>query len=472
VFDNLERGWKVLMVTSVGVYLVSLDVTVVNIAFPALSEEFADTSRNTLSWVLSGYNIAFAAALLSAGRIADRFGRRRIFYAGITAFTISSVACGLAPSAALLIAARVTQAVGGALVVPSSLALVLPEFPPNRRSAAIGISGSVGGIAAATGPSLGSVLVQSVSWRAVFFINVPLVVAAWLFGRRLLRESKDPAAAGLPDVLGGVLASASVGLLALAIVQGDDWGYDDPRIVAALAGFGVLLPLFLLRCARNPDPVLDLRLLRERYFVTANSAAFLFALGFFAMLFVNIQFTTGVWGYSIVGAGLAATPGPLCAALTAGPGGRLADRFGHRFVIVPGTAMFAAGILGLVAFVPAEPRYWAILFPANVATGLGVGLTFSTLGSAANAYLPPNRFAMGSAFNATCRQIGAALGIAVAVAILGRPGSPGFVESFDTAWTFVAAMAIAAGLVILLAYKRPAGAPEPDVELVPVVSTD
>jgi EmrB/QacA subfamily drug resistance transporter len=472
MFDKLERGWKVLMVTAVGVYLVSLDVTVVNIAFPALSEEFSETSRNALSWVLSGYNIAFAAALLSAGRIADRFGRRRIFYLGITVFTCASVACGLAPTAAFLVAARVVQAVGGALVVPSSLALVLPEFPPNRRSAAIGISGSVGGIAAATGPSLGSFLVQGVSWRAVFFINVPLVAAAWLFGRRLLRESKDPDATGLPDVLGGVLASASVGLLALAIVQGDDWGYTDPRIVAALVGFAVLLPLFLLRCARNPDPVLDLKLLRERYFVTANGAAFLFALGFFAMLFVNIQFTTGVWRYSIVGAGLAATPGPLCAALTAGPGGRLADRFGHRFVIVPGTGLFAAGILSLVAFIPSEPDYWRYLFPANVAAGLGVGLTFSTLGSAANAYLPPNRFAMGSAFNATCRQIGAALGIAVAVAILGQPGSKGFVESFDTAWTFVAVMAIAAGSVILLAYKRPEGAPEPDVELVPSLAGD
>jgi EmrB/QacA subfamily drug resistance transporter len=468
----LERGWKVLMVTAVGVYLVSLDVTVVNIAFPAIAAEFSDTTRNALSWILSGYNIAFAAALLSAGRLADRFGRRRIFYLGITLFTLSSMACGLAPSAALLIAARVLQALGGALVIPSSLALVLPEFPPNRRSAAIGISGAVGGVAAATGPSLGSLLVQTVSWRAVFFINVPLCIGAWVFGRRLLRESKDPNATGLPDVLGAVLASTSVGLLALAIVQGDDWGYDDPKIVASLAGFAVLLPLFLFRCSRQSDPVLDLSLLRQRYFATANGAAFLFALGFFAMLFVNIQYTTGVWGYSIIGAGLAATPGPLCAAVAAGPGGRLADRYGHRLVIVPGTLLFAAGILGLVAFITPEPDYWRVLFPANVLTGFGVGFTFSTLGSAANAYLPPNRFAMGSAFNATCRQIGAALGIATAVAILGRPGTPDFADSFDTAWTAIAIAALTSGALILFAYRRPPGAPEPDVELVPSLVTD
>lgn len=451
----LERGWKVLMVTAVGVYLVSLDVTVVNIAFPAIAEEFSDTSRNALSWTLSGYNIAFAAALLSSGRLADRFGRRRIFYLGITVFTLSSMACGLAPNAALLIAARVVQALGGALVIPSSLALVLPEFPPNRRSAAIGISGAVGGVAAATGPSLGSLLVQTVSWRAVFFINVPLCIGAWIFGRRLLRESKDPNATGLPDILGGVLASTSVGLLALAIVQGDEWGYGDPRIVGALVGFATLLPLFLFRCSRQADPVLDLSLLRQWYFAVANGAGFLFALGFFAMLFVNIQFTTGVWGYSIIGAGMAATPGPLCAALASGPAGRLADRYGHRVVIVPGTLLFAAGILALVFFVGEEPNYWPVLFPANVLTGFGVGFTISTIGSAANAFLPPHRFAMGSAFNATCRQIGAALGIAVAVAMLGRPGTRDFVDSFDLAWTFIALTALASGALVFAFYRRP-----------------
>lgn len=468
----LDRGWKVLAVTAVGVYLVSLDVTVVNIAFPAIAAEFDGTSRNALSWILSGYNIAFAAALLSAGRLADRFGRRRIFYLGITVFTIASMACGLAPNAGLLIAARVVQALGGALVIPSSLALVLPEFPPNRRSAAIGVSGAVGGIAAATGPSLGSLLVQSVSWRAVFFINVPLVIGAWVFGRALLRESRDPKATGWPDVLGGVLASSAVGALALAIVQGDEWGYSDPRILAAVAAAAVLLPLFLLRCARNPDPVLDLKLLRQRYFATANGAGFLFALGFFAMLFVNIQYTTGVWRYSIIGAGLAATPGPLCAAIAAGPAGRLADRYGHRVVIVPGTLLFAAGITGLVLFLRPEPNYWSVLFPANVLTGFGVGFTISTLGSAANAYLPPDRFAMGSAFNATSRQIGAALGIAVAVAVLGRPGGPDFVASFDRAWTFIAATALLSGLLILTLYRRPPDAPEPEVPLLPAVALD
>jgi MFS family permease len=153
--------------------------------------------------------------------------------------------------------------------------------------------------------------------------------------------------------------------------------------------------------------------------------------------------------------------------MTAGPAGSWADRFGHRVVIVPGTLLFASGILGLIAFVDVEPNYWAVLFPANVLTGLGVGFTISTLGSAANAFLPPTRFAMGSAFNATCRQIGAALGIAIAVALLGRPGGPDFVESFDTAWLFIAGAALLSGLLILTLYRRPSEAPEPDVPLLP-----
>ncbi|HVM08099.1 MAG TPA: MFS transporter [Acidimicrobiales bacterium] len=463
----MARGWKVLMVTSVAVYLVSLDVTVVNIAFPTILEEFEGTSRTFLSWSLSGYNIGFAAALLTAGRLADRFGRKRIFLIGLTGFSVASMLCGIAPTPGTLIAARVLQALAGALVMPSSLALVLPEFPPNRRSAAIGVWGAVGGIAAATGPSLGSVLVENISWRAVFFINVPLCIATWIFGRPILQESRDENARGMPDVLGSFLGIGAVGMLTLAIVQGDDWGYDDSRVIAALVLAAALLPLFLLRCHRRTDPILDLGLLKERYFTVANLAAFLFSLGFFAMLFTNVQYLVGVWQYSTLGAGLAMTPGPLFAAMTSAPAGRLADRYGHRVVIVPGTAIFAIGMVLLVVGMGPEPQYWTRLFPASVFTGVGVGFTISTVGSAANAFLPPARFAMGSAFNATVRQIGAALGFATAVAILGTADRVGPAAAFDRAWGMMAACSLSAGLLMLVAYRRPLAAPQPDVSAAP-----
>jgi EmrB/QacA subfamily drug resistance transporter len=456
----MARGWKILLVTSVAVYLVALDVTVVNIAFRAIEADLG-ASRATLSWVLSGYNIAFAAALLTAGRLADLFGRRRVFFLGLAVFSTASALCGLAPSAGALIAARVLQAVGGALVLPSSLALVLPEFPVERRSAAIGVWGAVGGVAAATGPSLGSLLVDQVDWRAVFFINTPLCLAAWWFGRGLLVESRDPGATRLPDVAGAVIGVGAVGLLTLAIVQGDQWGYGDAKVVAALVGAAVLLPLFVLRCARVPVPVLDLTLLRERFFSVANTAALLFSVGFFAMIFVNTQFLIGVWGYSVLKAGVAFTPGPLCAAVFAGPAGRMADLRGHRLVVVPGTVLFALGIGLLVVGADARADYWSVFFPSSLLVGLGVGLTIATIGSAANAYLPPTRFGMGTAFNATCRQVGAALGIAVVVSILDEPSPAEVGGSFDRAWVFIAATVLASGAVMLALYRRPSTVPVP-----------
>jgi len=446
----LARGWKVLLCTSVAVYLVSLDVTIVNIAFPAMLADFEGTSRAGLSWVLSGYNIAFAASLLTAGRLADRMGRRRIFFTGLAVFVVASAICGLAPTAGLLIAGRVLQAIGGALILPASLALVLPEFPVERRSAAIGVWGAIGGLAAATGPILGSVLVEHVDWRAVFFVNGPLGLVAWLYGRRLLVESSDPAAGGVPDVLGAVLGVSSVGFLCLAIIQGDDWGYSDERVVGSFVAAIVLLPVFLLRCRRSTNPVLDLTLFRRRFFSVGNSASFLFSMGFFAMIFVNVQYLTGVWGYSILSAGLAFVPGPLMAAVVAGPAGRAADRIGHRWVIAPGALLFGVSTMWLIAFVGTEPAYWTVWFPSSVVMGIGVGLTISTLGSASNAFLPPDRFAMGSAFNSTARQVGAALGIAVVVALLDDTTA-----GFDRVWWFVSLSGLASGVVMVALYRRP-----------------
>jgi len=202
--------------------------------------------------------------------------------------------------------------------------------------------------------------------------------------------------------------------------------------------------------------VLDLGLLRHRFFSVANAATLLFSVGFFAMIFVNSQFLIGVWGYSIQGAGLAFTPGPLLAAVFAGPAGRMADRYGHRVVVVPGTILFSLGIVWLIAFVGTEPAYWSVFFPSSALVGVGVGLAVATIGSASNAFLPPNRFGMGSAFNATCRQVGAALGIATVVALLGEPAPDEALAAFDRAWTFLAVAGLAAGAVMLALYRRPA----------------
>ncbi|MEA3056033.1 MAG: hypothetical protein QOD30_1465, partial [Actinomycetota bacterium] len=388
-------------------------------------------------------------------RLADRFGRRRVFFIGIWTFSLASALCGLAPGTGVLIAARLLQALGGALILPASLALVLPEFPVERRSAAIGVWGAVGGLSAAAGPVFGSVLINSIGWRGLFFVNAPLCVLALVTGRRLLVESRDPNAHGLPDIIGAVLATSAVALIVLGIVEGHRWEWTSARTLSVFTGGVVLLAIFIVRCARTDDPVLDLHLFEHRFFSVANTSALLFSAGFFGMFYVNVRFLTEVWHYSVAGSGLAFAPGPFVSALVAAPAGRLADRYGHRIVVVPGALLFALGIGLFVTLVPDQPDYWRVYFPVFLVVGLGVGLTISTIGAASNAFLPPDRFAMGGAVNATLRQIGSAFGVAIVVAIVGERITP---DGADRAFTFVGIAALLSGLLMWALYRPPIAA--------------
>src|ERR687897_1124241 len=318
----MERRWKVLGVTAVAVFMSFLDVTIVNVAFPDIERDFSESTRADLSWILNAYNIVFAALLVPAGRLADLVGRRRMFLIGVAAFVGASVLCGVAPSPEWLVAARILQATAGAILVPTSLALLLPEFPPERRATAVAIWSATGAVAAALGPSLGGVLVEEAGWRWVFFVNVPIGLAALIPARRLLTEARDPGGV-LPDGLGSVLMVAGVGALALGIVQGPDWGWGSAGVLGSLAAAVVLLPLVVLRSARHRAPVIELGLFRARSFAVANGGMFAFSSAFYALLLCNVLFLTGVWGYSILEAGFAVTPGPLSAALAAPLGGGL-----------------------------------------------------------------------------------------------------------------------------------------------------
>src|SRR3954470_21828577 len=271
----MERRWQVLAVTAVAVFMGFLDVTIVNVAFPDIERDFASASRADLSWVLNAYNIVFAALLVPSGRLADLVGRRRMFLVGVSAFVAASALCGFAPSPGWLVGARVLQAAAGAILVPTSLALLLPEFPPERRATAVAIWSATGAVAAALGPSLGGVLVDQVGWRWVFFVNVPIGLAALVPARRLLRETRDPEGV-LPDALGSALMVAGVGALALGIVEGPDWGWGSSGVLAALAAAALLLPAVVLRSARHRAPVIELSLFRARSFAVANAGMFAF----------------------------------------------------------------------------------------------------------------------------------------------------------------------------------------------------
>jgi EmrB/QacA subfamily drug resistance transporter len=455
----MAQRWQVLLVTAVAVFMSFLDVTIVNIAFPDIRSSFPGSSLSHLSWILNAYSIVFAAALVPAGRLADRFGRRRFFFLGVFVFLAASAVCGAAGSVDVLVGARALQALGGAMLVPASLGLLLPEFPLERRATATALWGATGAVAAAAGPSLGGLLVDWQGWRAVFFVNLLIGIPALLPARRLLRESREPQTL-FPDTLGALLLAVGVGALALAIVQGPEWHWSSARIVGAFAASAALLIAFFLRSTRHRAPVIELSLFRVRSFTVANAGSFVFATGFYALLLCNVLFLTGVWHYSILRAGVALTPGPLMAALAAPIGGRLSDRFGQRVVAVPGSLLFGTGALLFALETGLHHSYAADFLPANMLGGAGIGLTFAGFGSAAVAELPRNRYATGGAINNCIRQIGAVLGISTLVVLLGTPTPANALHLFHRAWALMAlagAIAAITGLALGRVRARHAG---------------
>lgn len=442
-----------LAVSSLAAFLAFLDVTIVNIAFPAITAAFPTTSAADLSWIFTAYNVTFAALLVPAGRLADLLGRRRAFLTGLALFGIASAACAAAPTVGLLVAARTVQAVAAALLAPSSLALLLPAFPPERRGFAVGTWGAMGGIAAATGPALGGLLVDGLGWRAVFLVNLPVVVITLVAGALVMTESRD-LTSRLPDLLGVVLLGGGVALLAWGIVGGET-SWTAPATLARVVGGLALLVLFAWRSGRVADPLVEPALFRVRAFRASILGYLVFSAAFYALLLANVLYLTGVWHYSVLLAGLAVTPGPLMAATGSALGGRLTDRFGARAVIVPGALLFAAGCALFATGIGPDPAYLTHFLPATLLTGAGVGGVFSGLGVAAVAALPPNRYATGSAVGTCARQIGAVFGISALLSGLAAGAH------FHTAWTLmvIAACATAAAGFAVGAGVRAASGP-------------
>ena len=456
----MDRRWKVFLVAAAGALVAFLDVTIVSVAFPDIESDFPEASRSSLSWVLSGYNIVFAALLVPAGRIADVVGRRRVFFAGLAAFTAASVLCAAAPSAETLIAARILQAVAAAAIIPTSLAFVLAEFPVSERATAAGLWGAAAAVSAAIGPTLGGLLVGLGSWRLVFLVNLPIGLLALAYGVRLLEEARGRERL-LPDALGVVLLIGAAGLLTLAIVKGNDWGWADPRVLAALAGAAVLTPLLVARSRSHPSPVVEPALLRERSIAMGNAGTLLFAAAGFGIILNNVLFLTEVWDYSGIETGLALTPAPLAMAAAAGPAGRASDRFGQRAVALPGTLLFALGTLWLATQSGADPDFLGVWLPGVLLTGAGAGMAYPSLGSAALAVLPAESFGVGSALNATFRQIGAALGVALVVAVVGVPSAADAPAAFDAGWAVMGAAALASTVAAIALGRVRADVGEP-----------
>ena len=431
----MQRQWKVLTLVSVGVFMVSLDLFIVNVAFPKIEADFHGSSISSVSWVLNAYAIVLAALMVSAGRLADRHGRRRAFLWGLAVFVLGSALCGAAPSVGALVAARVLQAGGAALLLPTSLALLLGEFEPAKRPAAIGIWAAIGGLAAAAGPPIGGVLVQA-SWRLVFLVNVPVGLVALAYGLRVLRESRD-ARQERPDMLGSALIVLGIGLLALGLIKAPAWGWGSTRaIVAFVVAFGGLVA-FWRRCSTHRSPVIDPSMLRVRSFAMANLASVLFSAGFAAFLLADVLFMTGVWQRSVLIAGLCLAPGPATAAIFAASSGRHISRFGQRTLSAAGISIFGLGCLWWRLRVGVTPDYVGEMLPGLLITGVGVGLVLPSLASAASSSLPPARFATGAAVFTMTRQVGFVLGVSILVAVLGTPSPADALSAFDHGWVFM-----------------------------------
>jgi NTE family protein len=439
----------VLAVAVLGTFMAFVDATIVNIAVPNIHHDFGGSQLSSVSWVLNAYNIVFAAFLVGGGQLADLLGRRKLFSFALAAFTLGSTLCAGAPSLKLLIAARMLQAAGSAMLVPSSLAIVLEAHDERTRGHAVALWSAVAAMAAGIGPPLGGLLITASNWRLVFLVNIPVGVIAFVLAQRVLIESRAPGRRRMPDLLGGAVLALAIASLVLAVVKGQEWGWGGTRVIGAFAAAVLLSAYFLFRSSRQRAPVLDLSLLRIRSFALSNSVTIVMASGFYAYTLCNVLFLTGVWHYSILSAGLALTPGPLTAMAIAGPASRVVERFGHRTLAVPGALIWAGGMAYFATTLGVSPHFLSGWLPGMLILGVGAGLTFPTLSTAAVGSVPGPRFAIATSLNSVARQLGAALGVAVLIAIIGTPTPPQALHAFERGWLFACGCFIAGSIACL-----------------------
>lgn len=419
----LRSPWRIYGLLAGAIGLSTLNFSLVFVAFGEIEASFA-ASKETVSWALTAFSITTAAVFVPAGWAADRFGRARMFLFGFATFILGSALVAGAPTVEFLIAARMVQAAGLAIESPASLALVLDAFPPERRSTAVGAMGAVGGVAAAVGPAVGGALIDLLTWRWAFFANVPLGLAFFaLVAPRLPREDEGTGRDRRPpDLLGVVLLMVGIAGLALGIVQSDDWGYSGPRTLAALVVAAITLTVLVRRSAAHPEPILYLPLFHEHDFRVGSSLSFLVAGTFAGTFLAMVQLMNQSWGLSLMWSGLAVGMIPAIAGPMSVAAGRLADRFGHRSVILPGSLLIALAGVWMWTQVTEERQILTVWVPFVVLYGFGVGLAHAATQAAALNNVGTDRLGVGGAMNRISQEIGQTLCAAVVIALLARYG--------------------------------------------------
>jgi EmrB/QacA subfamily drug resistance transporter len=444
-----NRKWWTLAAVSLGLFMIMLNNTIVNVALPSIQRAFG-AKLSELEWIVSSYALSFAALILTGGKLADLLGRRRIFTIGLAVFAVSSLACALSPSAGFLIGARVVQGGGAALLSPATLSIISATFPPRERGTAIGLWAGVAATALAIGPLVGGLLVEHVAWSSIFYINVPIGVIAIVAGLLLIDESKDMSAGQRLDLPG--LASSGAGLFALTygLIEADTHGWASPRIVGALAVAAVALTLFAVLESRQRAPMLDLQLFRDGTFTGANLVVLMATLALFGVLFFLSLYLQNILGYSPVRAGAAFLPMTVMIVLLAPFAGRLSDRLGSRWLLTIGMTLLAAQLLYL-SRVGVQQTYRSLV-PGMVLGGVGLACVMSPGTAAAMSGVSVDKAGVGSAVVNTSRQVGGSIGLAligaiVASEIAGRTAPEAFVHALSVAFVVAAAIALSGALV-------------------------
>ena len=455
--NRSSRGWT-LALTSIAFIMVTLDALVVVTALPAIHREFgADLAQ--LEWTINAFTLTFAAGIITAAALGDRFGRRRIFVLGLGLFTAASAACAIAPDAAVLVAARAVQGLGAAMVMPLSLTILVAAFPPERRGAIIGIWGALGGLGVAGGPLVGGAVTQGLDWHWIFWINVPIGVVALILSRLRLAETRGPATR-LDLVAAGLVAGGATGIV-WGLIRAGQIGWGAVEVIAALAAGLALLAAFIVWEARATEPMLPLRLFGSRAFTASIAAGFLTSGSIFSAAFLIAQFFQIGLGYSPLEGGLRILPWTVTPFLIAPIGGALSDRVGRRPVLFVGLTLQAIGLAWLAATASIETGY-GLMIPPLVLAGVGISLALPVAPAAVLGSVSPSDVGKASGVNSTMQRFGSAFAIAVASAVFAANGQLGtaaaFTAGFRPALTVVAAMSFVGALAALAISHQPPAA--------------
>ncbi|NTW29472.1 MAG: MFS transporter [Coriobacteriia bacterium] len=426
--DPYARKWWVLVAVCMALFMVMLDATVVNVSIQSITKGIG-ASFSDAEWVLNAYTLVFASMLVTFGRLGDMFGRKRFFVTGLLVFGTGSLMCGLAATPAILIAARVLQALGGAFMVPATLSLTAASFPPHQRGMAMGIWGAVSGAATAAGPLLGGVLTDAFSWRYIFFINLPIVLIAIPFALWAIPESKDNRSHKV-DWLGAALSVGVLASLCYGLIEGPKVGWGDARTLSYFGLAAVVLMLFLAWERRAKEPIIDLRLFRNRGFSAGSASGAVLMFGMMGLFFLVPMYLQAQLGYTARATGLAMTPMSAAILVAAPMAGRLSDRIGSRWLMFAGMLTAAVSVFWLSFLSAGDGWQWLIL--PLVLAGVGMGLVMAPMTSAVMAVAPKGEEGAASGVLSTMRAIGGVFGVAVLGAVFSTAMASNMVKALPS----------------------------------------